>query len=206
MRTTAIQRVRRRPARDEAGFALVELLIVAALLGVVLFAVLSLLDAAVRVEARDQERAHAVREAQVGLDRMTRELRQAYRVVATGPSYVTVHVRLGGQDTQVHYRCDRPHPDLASNPHDDGYRRCRRVEALVGAALPAIDTGPIVIDRVLNGSAAPPDSVFTFSPSAISPTYIRARIEVPARGEREEGIEHKVVLDDGFFMRNLRLG
>lgn len=199
-------RLERRSLRDERGFALTELLVVAALLGIVLVAVLSLLDATIRVEARDQERAHVIREAQVGLDRMTRELRQAYRVEAAGPSYVTVLARLGGQDKQVHYRCDRPHPDSAANPHDDAYRRCRRVEALVGAGLPAIDTGPLVIDRVLNGAAGAPNPVFTFSPSAIAPNYVTARVEVPARGERAEGLEHTVVLDDGMFMRNLRLG
>src|SRR3954451_9373180 len=82
--------------RDESGWTLVELTIAAALLAVVLTAVLSLLDMTNRQAPGDQERAHDLRETQVGVYRMTRELRQAYSLVQTGPYLVEAHVYAGG--------------------------------------------------------------------------------------------------------------
>ena len=63
---------------EEAGYSLIELMIVASMMVVVLGAVLSLGDAAQRSTPKDLERAHAIRDTQVGLHRMTRELRQAH--------------------------------------------------------------------------------------------------------------------------------
>lgn len=76
MKATVLARV----LRQEKGVALTEVLVAGLLLVVMLSAVLNLLDSAVRQAPRDQERAHVVRDAQVGLYRMTRELRQAYEI------------------------------------------------------------------------------------------------------------------------------
>jgi hypothetical protein len=97
------------------------------------------------------------------------------------------------QDRHVLYRCNVPHPTDAAR------RRCVKVEAAVGAALPAIASGQVVVDRL---SAS---SVFTFSPSPLAPTYVKARVVVPAAGERADGFAHSVTLDDGFYIRNASL-
>jgi hypothetical protein len=74
-----------------------------------------------------------------------------------------------------------------------------KVEAAVGASLPAVSTGQVVVDRVLD------PGVFTFSPSPLAPTYVTVRIVVPAAGERADGHAHRVTLDDGFYIRNASL-
>jgi hypothetical protein len=51
-----------------------------------------------------------------------------------------------------------------------------------------------VIDRVLNGAA-----VFSLTP----PDYVGAIVEVAARGGLEDGHDHRIILQDGFYMRNL---
>lgn len=188
--------------RDERGVSLVELVLVAALLAVVLTAVLSLVESTTALAPRETERSHAIREAQVGLARMVRDLRGSHRVLATSDSSMEVlttvrRLNAGGQevheDRHVLYRCNVPHPTDATR------RRCVRIEVAVGAALPAISTGQVVIDRLLEST------VFTFSPSPLAPTYVKARVVLPAAGERADGFAHSVTLDDGFYIRNASL-
>jgi prepilin-type N-terminal cleavage/methylation domain-containing protein len=186
----------------EAGFSLIELMLVVSLLVVVLTAVISLLETTTRLAPREQERSIAIRDAQVGLDRMVRDLRHTYRVIATTDSSMEVlmtvrRVNAAGQtvyeDRHVLYRCNVPHPTNADR------RRCVKVEAAAAAALPAISTGEVVIDRVL------PGGVFTFSPGPLAPRYVTARVTVPAAGERADGFAHSFTLDDGFYLRNTAL-
>ena len=182
--------LRRKLVRSESGWALIELMVVVSLLGLVMAAVLTLLDTTARVAPRDQERAHAIREAQVGLHRMVRELRQAYGVNATTRNYIDVNVTIGDQGRRVVYDCDFP--------------RCVRREGAVGPTVPS-GSGEVVIARLLNGT--PADPVFTFSPAnRFPPDHVSARVRVPASGERSEGHRHNVVLDDGFALRNVTLG
>src|SRR3954452_15005744 len=91
--------------REESGFTLVELLVAAGLMLVVVGAVLALLDSSSTIAARDQERTHAIREAQVGVHDMTKELRQAFSIVSSSPYSIEVHVLRGGSDREVMYDC-----------------------------------------------------------------------------------------------------
>jgi hypothetical protein len=181
----------RTPSRwsGDAGYALTELLVVASLLAVVLGAILGLAETTQRIAPRENERAMVIREAQVGLHRMTRELRQTYLAphVSSG-SRMEASVLVSGVATRVSYECDQPHPT------DTAYTRCVRYLVASDGTRSA---GEVVIDRVLNGT-----SVFTYTPNATDPTYVQALIEVAARGDLEQGYEHRVALDDGFFMRN----
>jgi prepilin-type N-terminal cleavage/methylation domain-containing protein len=178
------------PARasDERGFALVELLIVCALLGVVLSAILLFADTAQQVTPREQERSMAIQEAQTGIFRMTRELRQAHQVNVSQPLIIDVNYAQSGVNRQVRYECDEAHPTEAT------YRRCVRMEA----GRP----NEVVVDRVLNTT-----SVFTYTTNtggAIN--HVRVAIDVPARGERPlnaNSYGHRISLYDGFYLRNL---
>jgi type II secretory pathway pseudopilin PulG len=174
-----------------AGYALVELMVVASLLVIVLGAILALGETTQRIAPKESERAHVIREAQVGLHRMTRELRHAYQALPTvaaptvSGSTMEASVRgLNGSTRTVRYDCDEPHPT------DSAYTRCLR-QVYSGGSWSA---GELVIDRVLNGT-----TVFTATP----PDYVRATVEVAARGGLKDGYDHRVILDDGIYMRNL---
>lgn len=190
-------RLRQRLLSSERGFALTELLVVIVLLTIVLGAVLGVLDAAVQLVPKDQEREYAIREGQSGLDRMSRELRQAYRVNEITPSAMDVNLaKPGTTPVRVEYRCDVAHPDDPANPYDQAYQRCLRYESSDVNVDPVFAgaTGRLVVDRVLNGA-----SVFTEA----SAFYVKVRVEVPSRGERRHAESHRIVLDDAIFLRNV---
>jgi type II secretory pathway pseudopilin PulG len=183
----------------EAGYSLIELMVVAALLVVVLGAILALAEATQRIAPKESERAHVIREAEVGLHRMTRELRQTYGSAPVmtgattvsgnlvGPVFQATVLGTGGTTRTVSYECNHAHPTNAA------WTQCRRY-TIVGVTKSG---GEVVVNRVLNGS-----SVFTFT----SPDYVRAAVEVAAAGDRRDGYAHRIVLDDGFYIRNLDPG
>lgn len=188
----------------ESGFSLIELLVAMTLLLIVMGAIFSVSATTGRLAPRDIERAQAVREAQVGLARMVRELRHTYEVVGTTATSMNVRARVGGQDLHLLYQCDAPHPDDPRNAFDQDYRRCVRYAASPGTApITSATPSRVIVDRILSGDSG--DPIFEYSPNAIRPTYVSARVEVPARGERLEGYDRPIRLDDGFFVRNLQL-
>lgn len=174
--------------RDERGFTLVEQLVVCGLLSIILAAILGLSDLAVKLAPQDRERVHAVNEAQVALDQMTRELRAAH-AISIQPFKATASIYKGGATVTVIYDC--------TVTAADGLRKCTRQQG-GGAATTQID-------RVANADSRP---VFTAQQRADSAgvnwtTYVRALIEVPSRGERKTGGKARIVLDDGFYLRNV---
>ena len=63
----------------------------------------------------------------------------------------------------------------------------------------------MVVDRILNGTAAQP--VFTFKDSngevdPTHPTYVQATIRVPARGALYSGLNHQIELSNGTAIPN----
>jgi type II secretory pathway pseudopilin PulG len=195
-------REKRPPAawRGEAGFALTELLVVTSLLVIVLGAILALGETTQRITPKETERAHVIREAQVGLHGMTRQLRQAY--LAHSWTDYTLDVTLR-DNNRFSFECDEPHPV------ESGYNRCVRfpvaLDGTKGAGVP-------VIDRVLNGPAGGgtpnPNPVFRYEykPGAVAgdpPIYAYVSVDVPAKGDRKQGHNHKIALYDGVYMRNL---
>jgi type II secretory pathway pseudopilin PulG len=193
------QRDQRPPAArggGEAGYALTELLVVTSLLVIVLGAILTLGETSQRIAPKESERANVIREAQVGLHRMTRELRHAYGGVDSsggldvpGPR-VEAQVLMASGTQTVTYECDVPHPT------DSAYTRCMRY---VGTST----DGELVVDRVLNGNSVFEIKNLDAASGDTRPDYVRAVVEVGARGDLQSGYDHRVVLDDGFYMRNL---
>jgi len=171
---------------------LAELLVAMAVGTIVMLAVLGLLDATIQTAPRDQERADTIREAQVGVHFMTRELREANKVWTPGKTQIYVNI---GDDRHVLYDCGVVQPD---NPDE---RQCRRWEAAIGSELPLDEAGEVVVERRV------PGDVFTYEPNLINPTYVKVHIEVPQSGEREsDGYHQDLVLDDGFYLRNTDVG
>ena len=174
--------------REEDGFTLTEQLVVAGGLAVVLAAILGLSDVAVKQAPQDRERVHAVRNAQISLDRMTRELRTAHAITVE-PFKATASIYRGGEIITVTYDCS-----------GTGVRECIRSQT--GGASPSSGT---VIERVANGTSRP---VFTATTRPDKDgihwtTYVRTLIEVPSRGELKSGAKARIVLDDGFYLRNV---
>jgi type II secretory pathway pseudopilin PulG len=179
-------RLLRRIAGGESGFTLIETVAVTGLLAVVMAAVLTLAETSQRIAPRDRERAHVIRESQLGLHRMTRELRQSYALLSWSETSIEARVLVNGTATRVVYDCNQQHPT------DTSLKRCARwVVQSNGATTPKIP----VVDRILSGSFA-----YEGGPP---PEYAQVTVTVPAKGELKEGYAHKVVLDDGFYMRNL---
>jgi hypothetical protein len=156
--------------------------------------VLALLESSNSVAARDQERTHAIGEAQAGVHAMTKELRQAFSIVSTSPYSIEVHVWRGGADRDVTSDC------TGTSSAGPPLGQCVRYEA-TGSGPGAAST---IVDRLINkpGSGRPP--VFTYTTNGAGHvTYASVHVEVPAKGERAQGYAYSVVVDDGFFMRNL---
>jgi hypothetical protein len=183
--------------RGEAGYALTELLVVAGLLVIVLGAILTLGETSQRIAPRESERAMVIREAQVGLHRMTRELREAHNLVtpAAGGSGAVIDawVPTTGGQRRVSYECNQTHPT------EEGWTRCIRYDV---SAAGLKSNGQVVVDRVLNGGAASTNPVFVRGSSPTS-DYVKTTVEVAARGDLKNGYSHEILLEDGFYMRNL---
>jgi len=178
----------------ESGWTLIELLVSSVILVVMLTAVLALLEATNAAAPRDQERAHDLREAQVGLYQTTRELRQAYSLVSNSAYSIEAHVWENGADHDVTYDCTGASPTLP------GLGACVRFETSGGNHGPST----VVIDRLINKPGSGLSPVFTYATNGSGrTTYASAHVEVPAKGARPTGYSHRIVLDDGFYMRNL---
>lgn len=206
MRET-LARLRRR-LREESGWSLIELLAAMGIFTFVLGGILGLLDVSVKKTPKDTERAHAISEVQVGLHRMVRELRQAHTVLSNGPQSIEVLVRARKDDPAtpaIETHIDRHVKYSCGNTEAPG--RCSRVEVAPGALL-STGTARTVIKRLVNtGEGLPADRrVFDYTGNAntFSPSYVRVHIEVPAAGERLDGYAYTVVLEDGFYARNVR--
>ena len=171
--------------RREDGFTLIELLVAMAAMLVVAGGAMTVLVSLQRNAANDVERAHAIREAEQGLLRMTKDLREAYAVTnrSVDGNEITVSARIQGTNYSIRYNCAAAHPTLT------GVKQCVRT-----ATTASTTHTNVVVERVLDAA------VFTYPNGR--PSYIRARIAVPARGRRTQGYDHQVVLDDGIYMRN----
>jgi prepilin-type N-terminal cleavage/methylation domain-containing protein len=180
--------------RDEHGFSLIELLVAMSIFMVAIGASFTLVDAGSRAAPREESRADAVKTAQVQLDRMSRELRQAVRITSSSYNFVDFSVVVAGQTRRVLYDCRGP----GTNPST---RSCKRSEGPVGGAL-----GPsvIVVDNLLNGTDDPEGRVFT-ADDPLQPRFVEVRIEIAAGGGARNGYAHHLVLDDGVYLRNLDL-
>ncbi len=112
---------------DQSGFSLIELLVASSMALVVAFAAMNFSEVAARGEDRTADRAEALGAARVGLERMTRELRQAtsVKVDAATPAVIDlqVHSIQAGATVNVRYDCSQA-------------AECRRYQYPIGGTLP----------------------------------------------------------------------
>ncbi len=192
-----MKRVLHRIRTEEGGFSLIELMMVCAVLSVILAAVLMMLVTTNKIAPKDEERSQVLQETQVGVHKMTRELRHAYQVDVADPWRLEVRSMVNGVSTQIGYDCSD------STPGSTNYRQCNRY--IVGSA-----TRVPVIQRVLLPTPAgggAPAPIFEYRrkdpANPASPiVYVRVRVRVSPAGERNDGYQYPLVFDDGFYMRN----
>ena len=186
--------------RSQAGYTLMEALIVSVLTLVVVSATLSLLESGQRIQARDSEYALAIQEGRTGMARMTHEIRQAYSILGTTPNSIHFNATIGGVDEQIEYNCNEPQTGTS-------YLECIRKQATVGQSLPS--TGSPIIKNVLNGTSAEKESIFVeYSPNAIAPDLVTVRVVLPAAGTltHGEGLTHHIVLTTTAYIHDMNIG
>ena len=183
-----LARLLSRLRRDQRGFTLIEQLIVLGCMSFIVAAIVGVMEVAERVVPSDTERAHQVRTAQVGMDRMSRELRHAYDLTVTGNT-VEANVVFRSRTYRVKYDC------TVAMAGSDTAKRCVRTETGGGSRAET------VIENVVNPSTRP---IFTATARTATSgtTFVRAAVEVKAAGKRKNGQSHKIVLEDGFYLRN----
>lgn len=171
----------RRFLRSERGVGLVELLVVIPMTVVVLLGIYGLYNTGAKGQQQNNARVTTQLRAQNGLERMTREMRQAisFTPVSSQVLDAVTYVRpsAGGASVQrrVRYEC------LSS--------ACVRYEGAPGGAL---TTGP---ETVVSGVQNP--DVFFFEPDSVNPTYVAVKLEVAVKYAT-----NPIVLDGGFALRN----
>ena len=174
------QRLRSRLA-CERGLSLVELLVVIPMMAIVLMGIYALYNVGAHSQRQNDIRVTTLLREQNGLERMTREMRQAitFTPVSSQILDAETYVRpsTGGASVERHVRYECL----------DG--SCVRYE---GPANSAFTSGPeTVISNVQN-----PD-VFFFSPDSVNPTYVSVNLEVQV-----QGANNPITLDGGFALRN----
>jgi hypothetical protein len=175
-----VPRAVRRFLGSERGLGLIELLVVIPMMAVVLMGIYALYNVGAKSQQQNTARVTTLLREQNGLERMTREMRQAvtFTPVSSQVLDAVTYVRPsgGGNSVQRHVRYECL----------DG--ACTRYEGAVGGSL---GTGETVISNLVN-----PD-VFFFSPDSVNPTYVSVKLEVQVKNAN-----NPIVLDGGFALRN----
>lgn len=194
---------RRRPhlppaLRDERGMTLVELLVAMSVMIVVVAAVVDLVGVATRHQERVGARAEAITRGQVGLERMTHELRQASWVLVSSSQVVDFDALVppgdGGTPVHRHVRYDC-----------SGASSCTRLEG-PPVQYPPDPDAPLPQTATLIEGVRPAD-VFTpwrtdraTGTSQVDPLdadYLAIRIKLDVAG-----MTKPVTLEDGVSLRN----
>ena len=185
---------RGRDPRGEAGFTLPELLITIAMLSGIMAALAGIFTSSGPVAGREQSRALGIMDAQVGLARMTRDLRQAQTINSATSTAVDFNATIGGVTQRILYDCSTYEPGTT-------YKRCVKATSSNLTVAPSASAGAPTIVRLLNGSSP----VFAYTPNASAPTYVSVHVVVPRDGGYEEqgvGYENNISFDGGVYLPN----
>jgi hypothetical protein len=171
----------RRSLRSERGVGLVELLVVIPMMAIVLMGIYALYNVGAHGQRLTNDRVTTMLRQQNGLERLTREMRQAisFKPVSSQILDAETYVRPSGGgasvEKHVRYEC------LSGS--------CIRYEgAANGTTFSSSDT---VITGIQNAD------VFFFQPDNVNPTYTSVRLEVSVKGA-----SNPITLEGGFALRN----
>ena len=168
-----------RRLQDQSGFTLVELLVAMPIALIVLSMAMLALGFAVRSERSAREHSEALRAQHVGLERMTRELREATAFTFLDSQRVefTAWSRPANGLRRIGYACS------------SSTNQCIRQEGPVGGALSG---SQVIVDALVN-----PD-VFDPEPDFVNPRYVGIVAQVRIAQDRRV-----ITLRDGVELRNL---
>jgi hypothetical protein len=159
-----------------------ELLVAVPITLMVFGAIVLLQDGAAKGQKQVDGRVRSLLEQQIGVERMTRELRQATSVASVTPqtfdAVTWVAPPGGGAAVQrrVYYDC--------------GNGSCKRWEGPAGGSL---TSGPVT---VLSGVTS--TGIFTLLPNSTDPNYVSINVSVSVAGAR-----NPIAISGGFALRNL---
>ena len=182
----AFWRTARRRAAGSEGFTLVEMLVAASMSLVVLGVGVAVMTTGLRSEPKVAEKAGEIQEARVAMERLTREIRQGDSVITATASQFSLITNVnsatcGGATSSQSMLCRVTYTCSAES--------CTRVESNPDGSGA---TAPVV---VVSGIAT--SSVFSYTPTAATPTYIGVNLLFPA----DQGGD-SITLTDGVTMRN----
>lgn len=161
----------------EAGFTLVELLVASAVGMILLLVIHGFASIAERSRSETGARAEALGEQRAGLERMTRELRQATELNAATPGLITFRV-LGADGAplrEIRFDCRSE-------------ARCRRFAGPAGGTL--VQTHDAIVSGVESAT-------FTAQTVDASQDYVAIELRVTLPGRPQP-----IVLGDGVTVRN----
>jgi prepilin-type N-terminal cleavage/methylation domain-containing protein len=196
----AASRLTARLHAREDGFTLVELLVTILILGLVMGATVSMLSTTYAIVPGDIEASHSIEDAQVGINRMTRELRQATTiavydasaaVAGSNPSGDQIRADFGTAATAkvVIFQC---------NITSGALKACTRKEGTVGSAPTFGAGGSKLVDSISNGAT----KVFS-QPAGTPVKFYRVFIKIKSIGNvKSPRSGHSTTIDDGFYARN----
>jgi prepilin-type N-terminal cleavage/methylation domain-containing protein len=178
--------VRRRLSRAD-GFTLPELLM-ALVLGLFIVSVATtVFVTAVRTQPGLNSRGHAIEQARTTTERIVRELRQGgsvFTATSTQLSFLTYvdSATCGGSPSSTAIQCRVTYTCNTSGT-------CTRVESKPDGTSPG--TAYTVVSGLSSGN------VFTYTPSAASPTYITVTFAFPGQNGSDA-----ITVSDGASLRN----
>jgi Tfp pilus assembly protein PilE len=186
-------------AAGERGTTLIELLVVAIVMSVVVGGVMTLY----RLSAREQDRVagatRALLQQRVGLERMTREIRQADQVCSAYPTCTASFVNAnsidirrcsggsGGACTQLWVRFDCTGNTAQPVPPNVTARACMRSQSSTPGGLGS-NAVPVLRDLATSSPG-----IFSYT----HPNYLTITLRVTAKGKSKP-----IGLDDGVRIRN----
>ena len=175
---------------QQSGFSLVEVLVALPIALLIMFAALSASDTAGRSQTASTDRAQAITQAQVGLERMSREIRQAasFRLLTSQIVEVETFVRSPSGTQAGGYT-----GGLRLVRYDCTQSQCRRYEGPRGGPLGA--TANTLFTDVTNVD------IFSPSPDFLDPDYIGLKVQIRVRGQIQP-----ITVSDGVDLRNFATG
>jgi type II secretory pathway pseudopilin PulG len=206
----------RRMVQGQGGSTLIELLVAMPIAMVLLAAVIQSLGTAGRDQQDIERRTEALTNGQIGLERMTREFRQATWLYFRSSSVVDLNVRVrAAASSHGVYRLVR---------YDCSGDTCQRSEGAPVAypppSTPSFSTTSTAIGDPsgtvgnLNGQVVSHDIFFPShidpatgvdSPNFLKPDFVRVRLQI-AFADRPQStrrsVDKPIVLEDGVSLRN----